>query len=94
MTTNVSSTARGYGYAHQQLRAWWLPIVNAGGVLCHAKVCVMPTRELEPYAPFDLGHTEDRTRWTGPEHPRCNRRDGAIRKNRKRLISVRTRWSL
>ena len=90
----TSSTARGYGYQHQQLRAWWLPIVNAGGVLCHAKTCVMPTRELEPFAPFDLGHTEDRSRWTGPEHPRCNRSDGARRKNARRLINKRTRWSL
>ena len=91
---NVSSTARGYGYQHQQLRAWWKPIVEAGGVLCHAKTCVMPSRTIEPTEAWHLGHTEDRTRWTGPEHVRCNTSDGARRKNRKQLISARTRWSL
>jgi len=94
MTTNTSSSARGYGYQHQQLRTWWTPIVQAGGVLCHAKTCIMPSRTITPGELWDLGHTEDRTRWTGPEHQRCNRSDGARRKNARRLLNTRRRWSL
>ena len=66
----MTTTGRGYGYDHRKLRAWWQPIVQAGGVLCHAKTCVMPTRLIMPGTQWDLGHTEDRSRWTGPEHAR------------------------
>jgi hypothetical protein len=32
----------------------------------------------------DLGHNADRTAWTGLEHRRCNRGEGASRGNRIR----------
>ena len=65
--------ARGYGPEHDRLRRRWKPKVDRGEVDCHAKVCVMPIRLILPGERWDLGHTDDRTAWTGPEHARCNR---------------------
>lgn len=64
-----SSTARGYGQAHRNLRQHWRPIVEAGTVSCAR--CHQP---ITPEQPWDLGHDDhDRTSYTGPEHARCNR---------------------
>jgi hypothetical protein len=79
-----STIERGYGKAHKALREKWAPHVAAGIVQCHAAVCVMPLRYIVPGEQWDLGHTADRTAYTGPEHRRCNRRDGAVRGNRQR----------
>lgn len=68
-----------YGGEHQRLREWWSEQVDEGGVQCHAVVCLMPSREIMPGAEWDLGHTPDGARWTGPEHARCNRSEGARR---------------
>ncbi len=92
MPTQASTTARGYGNTHQRQRAKWEPTVNAGLAHCHAKLCLMPTRWIDPALPWDLGHTEDRSRWTGPEHPRCNRSEGVRRRNAKRR--PHRRWAL
>jgi len=59
---------RGYNYRHQQERRRWTPQVQAGRVTC-AK-CGTP---IAPAQPWDHGHTEDRTAWTGPECLPCNR---------------------
>lgn len=79
-----STTARGYGSSHQKLRAQWKPIVQAGNAACHATTCLMPTRWIAPGAPWHLGHTPDRSQWTGPEHATCNEADGARRGNARR----------
>lgn len=71
--------ARGYGHQHQQERARWRPHVAAGRVSC-----ARCGRWIPPGAPWDLGHDAARTMWTGPEHRRCNRSDGATRGNRMR----------
>lgn len=66
--------ARGYDRAHERERERWRPRVEALTVHCHAPVCVMTGgRLILPGQPWDLGHTEDRSAWTGPEHARCNR---------------------
>lgn len=74
-----STTARGYGAAHKAERKRLEPIVARGGVTC-AKCGQL----IEPGEPWDLGHTDDRTGWTGPEHRDCNRADGARRGNARR----------
>jgi hypothetical protein len=78
------TAARGYGGGHQRLRAQWKPAVDAGQAWCHAVVCLKPSRHITPGTPWHLGHTPDRTAWTGPEHSVCNLSDGAVRGNRMR----------
>jgi hypothetical protein len=75
----AKTAARGYGGRHQQLREQWQPKVDAGLVDCHATVCLEVGRRIEPGSDWDLGHTPDRTAYTGPEHPRCNRSEGGRR---------------
>ncbi len=95
-TTPRSTTARGYGTAHQAERARWAPIVEAGGAQCTAPICLEPDRTIAPDDEWDLGHNDDRTGWRGPEHPRCNRaeggRNGAAAANAKRKTTVREPW--
>ena len=69
---------RGYTAEHDALRRRWKPKVEACTVHCHAAVCIEPVRLILPGQPWDLGHTADRTAWTGPEHATCNRRAGGI----------------
>jgi hypothetical protein len=64
-----STTARGYGAGHQQLRREWAPRVDAGDVTCRR--CQQP---IHPGEPWDLGHhDQNRDTYTGPEHRSCNR---------------------
>ena len=84
---------RGYGLKHKTQRAKWVKRVDAGGVDCAR--CGQP---IEPGRPWDLGHTEDRTGWTGPEHRACNRkaggRNGAMVTNamRRKGVQVSRVW--
>lgn len=73
------TSERGYGWAHQKAREAWRPVVDAG-----AANCVRCGRPIAPGSPWDLGHTVDRSGYTGPEHMRCNRQDGGRRGNRVR----------
>ncbi len=74
MTRNrKTSTARGYGAAHQRERARWAPRVATGTVAC-ARCQILITFGQA----WDLGHPEDRTAWTGPEHATCNRSAGGV----------------
>jgi hypothetical protein len=64
-----STTARGYGWPHRRLRARWALEVATGSVRC-ARCGEL----IQPGEPWDLGHDDfDRSRWSGPEHARCNR---------------------
>ena len=63
-----SSSARGYGRAHQAVREAVREDVEAGTTDCAR--CGL---RILPGEAWDLGHTDDRTGWTGPEHARCNR---------------------
>jgi hypothetical protein len=75
---------RGYGPAHRKLKDQWRPTVEEGHAYCHATICLLPTRWIQPGTPWHLGHTPDRTGWTGPEHQRCGAADGARRGNSRR----------
>lgn len=88
MPRSGNTTERGYGVAHTAERQRWAPHVTAGHVPCHARRCLEAEdgrgRTIRPGTPWDLGHTPDRTAWTGPEHRRCNRSEGARRGNQAR----------
>jgi hypothetical protein len=75
------TTARGYGWSHQQVRARWAPLVAAGQAFCADCGGWIP-----PGAAWDMGHREDRSGWTGPEHRRCNRAKGARKRNAMALL--------
>jgi hypothetical protein len=62
------TAARGYGHLHQRERQKWVRKVQAG-LVC----CARCHKLIEPGRPWDLGHTDDRKGWTGPECRRCNR---------------------
>ncbi|MGW0043461.1 hypothetical protein [Rhodococcus sp. NPDC003348] len=71
-----TTTERGYGHTHQQLRERWRPAVEAGRVRCAR--CHRP---IATGSPWDLGHRdEDRRRYAGPEHEACNRATAARRR--------------
>ncbi len=65
---------RGYDADHDHLRAQWAPQVATGRVTC-ARCGVL----IDHGDSWDLGHTDDRTSWTGPEHAVCNRAAGGKR---------------
>ena len=73
------TTARGYGVAHQRLRKQWQQAIDQGGICCAR--CGLPIPPEQPHA-WDLGHTDDRSGYTGPEHRSCNRSAGARKRNR------------
>jgi hypothetical protein len=69
--TRPTTGQRGYGLRHKQERLKWTKRVNAGLVNCAR--CQEP---IEAGSSWDLGHNDERTGWTGPEHASCNRRAG------------------
>jgi hypothetical protein len=57
-----------YGPEHRKARAEWVPIVEAGGV-----VCPYCRHLIQPGTPWHLGHPEDdKTREPSPWHAKCN----------------------
>ena len=61
--------SRGYGSDHKKMRERVARIVESGRAVCWR--CLMP---IDPSEAWDLGHDDnDRSRYNGPEHRRCNR---------------------
>ena len=70
-----SRQARGYDNQHDKLRASYQRRMNAGEIFTCASVrCLNPGHTVDPNR-WHLGHTADRTGWTGPEVPECNLSD-------------------
>lgn len=87
MPSAGSKQDRGYGVAHEKQRKAWAPVVRRGQATC-ARCNVT----IKPDEPWDLGHTDDRSAWSGPEHQACNRRAGgaASQASRRGLKHSRT----
>jgi hypothetical protein len=69
-----------YGGEHKRLRRCWAKDVARGVVLC-----ARCGRLIVPGTAWDLGHDDaDPSRYSGPEHRRCNRATSAHRAARKR----------
>ena len=85
MPRSAKTTARGYGWQHQQLRKRWQRFVDAGEAYCARCGGWIPPGSLS-----DLGHDDfDRSSYQGPEHSRCNRRAPRL----KRRARVQRRFS-
>ena len=83
MPSQGSTTARGYGYRHQQIRRQAARLVASGMAICGR--CGQP---INPGEPWDLGHADnDKSRYTGPEHRHENRATAG-----RRLRRVSRRW--
>lgn len=72
-----SAAARGYNAAHRRERRRWEQAMATG----ITPICAKCNQPVLPSQAWDLGHTDDRKAWTGPEHRSCNRRDGQHKAN-------------
>lgn len=76
----MSTTARGYGARHMQLRRRWAPVVKAGGVACGR--C---GHLIAPGTAWDLSHPgDDKSADPVPWHQRCNRQYAATVTKKRR----------
>ncbi len=83
-----STTRRGYGSAHQKLRARWAKQVERGEV-----ACARCRKLIAPGTPWDLDHSDDRSDYRGPSHRRCNRATATHKAARRRRLTVQGRGS-
>ena len=63
-----TTTERGYGGPHKELREQWATRINSGELV----ICAHPDcgKQILPGQEWDLGHNPDRTH-SGPEHRAC-----------------------
>jgi hypothetical protein len=71
-----SSSARGYGTAHQAERRRWGLVVEAGQALC-----CRCGGWIAPGSPFHLDHRDDKLGYLGVSHAACNLRAAARKGN-------------
>lgn len=85
----ANTTARGYGYQHQQTRKALAPLVATGTVKC-----TLCPELIKPGEPWDLDHADGKQAYRGPAHASCNRSEGAARGNRqRRRVTSRDWWT-
>ena len=65
--TRGTRQERGYGAAHDAERRKWAPLVATGTVRC-----VRCGKFIAPDAQWSPDHSDDRARYLGPAHRRCN----------------------
>jgi len=66
----ATTAERGYGGQHVKLRKRIQKQMDAGKIF----YCWRDGKPISPSEPWDLGHDDDdRTKYMGPEHARCNR---------------------
>lgn len=86
--TQASTSARGYGYAHQKIAAALLAAWQPGDLCTKCGRPMWQRWRLRGdgvlVSAIHLGHTDDRTGYEGLQHDNCNLRDGAVRGNRAR----------
>ena len=64
-----------YGEEHQALRAQIAEKIRQRGGTCMERICVMPSRRIEPTAYWHLAHDHESGGahdYLGPSHPECN----------------------
>lgn len=84
-----STNERGYDSRHQAERAKWQRRLNEGAAIqcvCDRESCTKHEGQcstvITSSSTWDLGHTDDRSGWTGPECVPCNRSAGGRNGNR------------
>lgn len=75
-----TTTEKGYGSAHQKVRERVKRTVD-----CGQAVCWRCGRWIRPGSPWDLGHDDTPTAkvfgiYRGPEHQRCSRSAGGVKR--------------
>lgn len=80
------TSKRGYGTAHQRERKRWVGVVEAGSAFCSR--CGGP---IAPGSAWHLDHSDDRSRYLGAAHARCNVKAGSRKAARrsKRRAAIR-----
>lgn len=68
-----------YNADYRRARAAWLPIVTTGTVTCSRHADPQCPGFIEPGEPWDLDHIDGTLR---PAHRACNRRAGAVNRNK------------
>jgi len=86
MPRHGSTTQRGYGQQHRRLRETLRPSVERGEIDCWR--C---GNRIMPRDAWDLGHSDDRTEYRGPEHAACNREAARARQLAARRPTPRRR---
>ena len=92
-----TTAQRGYGNDHVKLRKQLLAAWKPGDPCAR---CGQPIWQLQAYdargrliSAIHLGHTDDRTGYTGLEHSTCNEADGARRRNRMYSARLAKGWA-
>jgi hypothetical protein len=97
------TVARGWGTAHQRLRAKWAPLVEAGLATCARCGGWIDPRPVltgggNLVTSWHLDHDDSRSGYLGPSHRRCNLLDGARKgykaqqRSKARRKAMRQRW--